>query len=138
MQIETDYILENRYIYIQVVYGRTLKLFDVCRSLIHNRPSTLNLHLQLAGIVKPYEGECLLEPRDPNSDQTFVEFTKWDEVVRIKFYVKPGWLTGTDPTEGIYYSPRDEFDSRCRKFSQLDYMWKCYVMSHLIGPQCGY
>ena len=38
-------------------------------------------HKQLAGILEPYEGECLLDP--PTAGQTTVEFTRWDEVVGI-------------------------------------------------------
>ena len=38
---------------------------------------------QLAGILKPYEGECLLDQSTDASEARSVEFTRWREVVRI-------------------------------------------------------
>ena len=47
-------------------------------------PLPLSLFLpQFAGILKPYRGECLLDPPPNNAGPAgATEFTRWNEVVR--------------------------------------------------------
>ena len=49
---------------------------------------SLSLSLpQLAGILKPYRGECLLDPLPSDAGPAgATEFTRWREVVRISQY----------------------------------------------------
>ena len=43
----------------------------------------VSLSLQLAGILKPYEGECLLDPAPSDAGPAgATEFARWREVVR--------------------------------------------------------
>ena len=47
---------------------------------------------QLAGILKPYRGECLLDPPPSGGPAGVIEFTRWREVVRVNKSLCDAWV----------------------------------------------
>ena len=75
-------------IFVHVLCGRIYLYIIIIQLLVH---MVTLIHSQLAGILKPYKGECLLDPSTDTSPARAVEFTRWREVVRTytAFYLFP-------------------------------------------------